>query len=504
SGGGLEFLGRGDHQVKVRGFRIELGEIESVMAAHPGVARAAAVARTDGQGNGRVLAYLTTADGTPDVPRTLAAHLATQLPSYMIPAATTVLDELPLTPNGKVDRAALPEVDFADLTSHTGPRSRTEAAVCQAAASVLGVESVGVDDDFFVLGGHSLLLVRLAAALRREFGVELPVAELFALPTPAALARRLSGAAAPVGDALAPLLPLRTGGDRAPLFCLPPASGLSWQFAGLKRHLPDGIPLYGLQSPRLSRTDDLPTTFGELAAEYAELIGRTAPAGPVRLLGWSFGGAVAHAVATLLTAAGREVSFLGMLDSRARVPASQDATEEDGTQRYDAAWDGPAAVVRLLTELGYPVPAEQAASMSVADAVVLLRHSGGEVSMLADGQIARVVENYLESDHLAEHAEFGVFPGDAVFVDATVAEPGFHGTASEQWAAHIGGALRVHAVACGHSELLDARTLDILGRPLRQDWLDRSATLVSVLPSTALANCGTSTSSAYNRALGPL
>ncbi|QNA77333.1 amino acid adenylation domain-containing protein [Streptomyces sp. So13.3] len=470
SGGGLEFLGRGDHQVKVRGFRIELGEIESVMAAHPGVARAAAVARTDGQGNGRVLAYLTTADGTPDVPRTLAAHLATQLPSYMIPAATTVLDELPLTPNGKVDRAALPEVDFADLTSHTGPRSRTEAAVCQAAASVLGVESVGVDDDFFVLGGHSLLLVRLAAALRREFGVELPVAELFALPTPAALARRLSGAAAPVGDALAPLLPLRTGGDRAPLFCLPPASGLSWQFAGLKRHLPDGIPLYGLQSPRLSRTDDLPTTFGELAAEYAELIGRTAPAGPVRLLGWSFGGAVAHAVATLLTAAGREVSFLGMLDSRARVPASQDATEEDGTQRYDAAWDGPAAVVRLLTELGYPVPAEQAASMSVADAVVLLRHSGGEVSMLADGQIARVVENYLESDHLAEHAEFGVFPGDAVFVDATVAEPGFHGTASEQWAAHIGGALRVHAVACGHSELLDARTLDILG-PLVEGYL---------------------------------
>ncbi|MFI6318918.1 amino acid adenylation domain-containing protein [Nonomuraea sp. NPDC050556] len=433
SDGDLEFLGRGDHQVKVRGFRIELGEIESVLVSHPEVTSAVAVARTDN----RILAYLTTTSDVPDI----SAYLAARLPAYMVPSALTVLERLPLTPNGKVDRAALPDVDFAALASNTGPRSRTEAAVCRAVAEVLGVGAVGVDDDFFVLGGHSLLLVRLAAALRREFAVDLTVAELFTLPTPAAMASRLD-TTAPADDALAPLLTLRAEGDEPPLFCLPPASGLSWRFAGLKRHL-HGVPLYGLQSPRLSRTDNLPETIEELAGEYATLIERTAPDGPVRLLGWSFGGAVAHQVATLLAADAREVSFLGMLDTR--MPARK----------------GRTSVAELLTELGHPATGE----MTVADAVRVLRDS--ELSILPDEQIARVVENYLESDHLAEEAEFGIFSGDAVFVDAAHEETG---SASEQWPGHVAGTLRVHAVACGHSELLDTGTLEVLG-PLLADYL---------------------------------
>ncbi|GAA3192298.1 amino acid adenylation domain-containing protein [Actinocorallia longicatena] len=449
AGGDLEFLGRGDHQVKVRGFRIELGEIESVLTAHPEVARAVAVAHP----GGRILAYLTAARGT--VPATLAGHLAERLPSYMIPAALTVLEELPLTPNGKIDRAALPDVDFAGLATHTEPRTRIEAEVCRAVAAVLGLETVGVDDDFFALGGHSLLLVRLAAALRRELGAELPVAELFALATPAALARRISGETLPAGDAMAPLLTLRAEGTEPPLFCLPPASGLSWQFAGLKRHLPGEIPLYGLQAPRLSRTADLPGTIGELAAEYAGIIRRTAPEGPVRLLGWSFGGAVAHAVALELVGEGREIGFLGMLDARVALAG-------------DGPWDGPESVARLLTELGFAA----GETATVAEAVELIQGSGDAVAMLSPGQIARVVENYLDSDRLAAEAEFGVFPGDVDFVDATVEEQGFTGTASEQWRGRVGGELRAHPLACGHSELLDPRTLDTLG-PLVAQWLAR-------------------------------
>ncbi|MEV6150024.1 non-ribosomal peptide synthase/polyketide synthase [Nonomuraea sp. NPDC052129] len=474
--GSLEFLGRSDQQVKVRGFRIEPGEIESVVAGHPAVRQAAVAVRQDAQGETRILAYVTTSDGSSAPP--LREYLAQRLPSYMVPSVVTVVDELPLTPNGKVDRAALPDVDFARLTTPAAPRSRTEAAVCAVIAEVLGLDSVGVDDDFFVLGGHSLLLVRLAAALRRELGADLPVAELFTTPTAATLAQRIADAApagtvgeavsigeagpvgdaahagdpATAGDAMAPLLLLRAGGTRPPLFCLPPASGLSWQFAGLKRYLPEDVPLYGLQSPLLGRTTDLPATMPELVEEYAGLIDRTAPEGPVSLLGWSFGGAVAHQVAVRLAAGGREVMFLGMLD-----------THKDFAERPEGAWGRPVAIADLLSEMGCQVPEGRRATLSIADAVGFVRDLGGGVAALEDAHIARVVENYLASDRLMERAEYGVFPGDVVFVDATVPEQGFVGTASEQWSGYVGGELRTFAVECGHSELLDTRTLETLG-----------------------------------------
>ncbi|MEU7827689.1 non-ribosomal peptide synthase/polyketide synthase [Nonomuraea sp. NPDC049129] len=476
--GSLEFLGRSDQQVKVRGFRIEPGEIESVAADHPAVRQVAVAVRQDAQGETRILAYVTTGDGSSAPPLReypaisnasstppLREYLARRLPSYMVPSVVTVLDELPLTPNGKVDRAALPDVDFARLTTPTAPRSRTEAAVCDVIAEVLGLDSVGVDDDFFVLGGHSLLLVRLAAALRRELGADLPIAELFTTPTAATLAQRIADAApgdpATAGDAMAPLLALRAGGTRPPLFCLPPASGLSWQFAGLKRYLPEDVPLYGLQSPLLSRTTHLPATMLELVKEYAGLIDRTAPEGPVSLLGWSFGGAVAHQVGVRLAAGGREVAFLGMLDTR-----------KDFAERPEGAGDRSSAIADLLTEMGCQVPEGRRATLSIADAVGFVRDLGGGVAALEDAQIARVVENYLAGDRLMERAVYGVFPGDVVFVDATVPEQGFAGTASEQWSGYVGGELRTFAVECGHSELLDTRTLETLG-PLIARHLSR-------------------------------
>ncbi|MEV5412193.1 non-ribosomal peptide synthase/polyketide synthase [Thermopolyspora sp. NPDC052614] len=460
--GTLEFLGRADHQVKVRGFRIEPGEIETVAEAHPEIARAVVVVRRDERGDGHILGYVTTTNGEATVPASLAPHLAERLPAYMIPAAVTALEALPLTPNGKVDRATLPDVEFGGMTGRAEPRTRTEAAVCAVMAQVLGLDTVGVDDDFFALGGHSLLLVRLAALLRRELGAALSIADLFTTPTPAAVARRLTEEAPSAEVAMATLLPLRTGGDRPPLFCFAPASGLGWQFAGLKRHLPDDIPLYALQSPRLSRTENLPTTMADLAAEYADLIDQVAPDGPVTLLGWSFGGAVAHMTAVRLAAEGREVPFLGMLDTRAEFP-----------ERAPGEWDGPAALVALLTEMGYRVPDDSRDSrdtLSLADAVTIVRDGGGAVAGLDDAQIARVVENYLASDHMMEHAEYAVFPGDALVVDAAVPEQGFTGTASDQWRDHIAGTLHVHAIDCAHSELLDVRTLETLG-PLLARYL---------------------------------
>jgi acyl carrier protein len=161
------------------------------------VSRAVVVARHDW-----LVAYLTTVDGT------VPAGLFSALPPYLVPAIVHVLDELPLTPNGKIDRAALPDVALP--TGETSPRSRLESEVAGIVASVLGVDAVGVHDDFFALGGHSLLLVRLAAELRRALGSTLPVAALFSAPTVAALTRLISSGA-PGGDALAPVVTLQVG-----------------------------------------------------------------------------------------------------------------------------------------------------------------------------------------------------------------------------------------------------------------------------------------------------
>ncbi|MHA6616154.1 non-ribosomal peptide synthase/polyketide synthase [Pseudonocardia sp. DLS-67] len=431
--GCLEYLGRSDHQVKVRGFRIELAEIETVLESVPRVRRAAAAVHQD-----RIVAYLEAEPGVAEVAREAAAA---RLPGYMVPSVVTVLDALPQTPNGKIDRGALPAPGAA--VGGAAPASDLERRLCEIFAEVLGVDGIGRDDDFFVLGGHSLLLVRLATALRRDLDVELPVAELMATPTVSALARRI-GAAGGGAAGLAPVLVLNEGAGRPPLFAVHPASGLGWQFAGLKPHLPADVPLYALQSPRLQDPDAAPGTLAATALRYADEVERLAPEGPIQLLGWSFGGAVAHQVAVELGARGRRIALLAMLDTH--LP--------DGKRELDR-WDGSAAIEGLLRELGHRIPEERAGAMTVADAVAVLRAGGGTISVLDDEQIARVVQTYLAGDHMIEHAGLAAVASDVLFVDATVPEHGFTGTASRRWRALVAGDLEVVQVGRAHSELLD-------------------------------------------------
>jgi amino acid adenylation domain-containing protein len=199
--GAIEFLGRVDHQVKVRGFRIELGEIEAVLARHPAVAQAVVVAREDRPGDRYLAAYLRPAGAVPAIAE-LRAFLKEYLPDYMVPSTFTSLPSLPLTPNGKVDRKRLPEPEDRRAVSQApflAPRGRTEDAIAAAWREVLRLEQVGIDDNFFDLGGHSLLLVQVQAKLRSALGQDVPIVEMFQYPTIRTMAAHLSRAAAHVG-----------------------------------------------------------------------------------------------------------------------------------------------------------------------------------------------------------------------------------------------------------------------------------------------------------------
>ncbi|WP_279629203.1 non-ribosomal peptide synthase/polyketide synthase [Amycolatopsis thailandensis] len=205
--GVLEFLGRVDDQVKIRGFRVELGEVEAALIASASVTRAVVVARED-----RLVAYVVGSDDG------LRDALAAKLPEHMVPSAFVVLDEIPLTPNGKLDRKALPAPEFA-TTNGREPRNAREETLCALFADVLGVERVGIDDGFFTLGGHSLLVMRLVSRISASLDATVSVRDVFDAPTVAALAERLAEPSA---------LPVLSAGNRPDLLPLSPAQQRLW------------------------------------------------------------------------------------------------------------------------------------------------------------------------------------------------------------------------------------------------------------------------------------
>lgn len=310
--GVLECLGRTDDQVKIRGFRVEPGEVAAALMRHPAVREAVVVAREDVPGEKRLVAYLVAEPGIPPpMHADVCAFLRATLPVAMIPAASVVLPSLPLSPNGKVDRKALPRPEAA-AAAHDGsaaPRTEMEAELCRIWERLFGRSPIGRDDDFFALGGDSLLAIRMATELERLLGRRVPVAVVFEAPTVAALARW--SAATPASSAPArskAIVPLAARGGGTPVFLAHGVRGDVFHFAGLARLLAARATVYGLQAR--DRDGRYPPTLEDLCAEYVAEIRAVAAAGHFVIGGYSLGGWVAFETARQLSQAGERVTLL--------------------------------------------------------------------------------------------------------------------------------------------------------------------------------------------------
>ncbi|GAA0517401.1 hypothetical protein GCM10009545_19310 [Saccharopolyspora thermophila] len=433
--GQLEYAGRADDQVKVRGFRIEPGEIEAVLTAHPEVAQARVVLREDRPGDRRLVGYVvSTAE-----PAELLRHLRGTLPDYMVPAAVVSVDEFPLTPNGKLDVARLPQ----PMTTGGGgrqPRSVREQVLCELFAEVLGVARVGVDDGFFELGGHSLLATRLVSRIREVLGADIGVQAVFRCSTPADLAGQLDGG----GDGFDVLLTLR-GGDGVPLFCVHPAAGLSWCYAGLLRHT--DMPLYGLQLRGVDGRDRLPATLDELASDYADQIQKVRPQGPYRLLGYSLGGNIAHAVAGELQSRGGHVDLLALLDS----------------STSDIGLDEQEVLARLHADVVGGVDGSADPRTRIAEAL-------GEDVLAAFPRehLPAAVDAIANSIRLAAGTRPEPIDGDLVLITSN-SNPDLR----PDWEPHVRGQVLLERVDCTHDEMLDPEPLAEITAVI-ENHLDRS------------------------------
>ncbi|WP_344097895.1 amino acid adenylation domain-containing protein, partial [Streptomyces stramineus] len=444
--GNLDYFGRADHQVKIRGFRIELGEIEGVLADHPDVADAAVVVREDTPGDKRLVAYAVPARDT--TPAALREHTAGELPVHMVPSAVVLLDRLPLTANGKLDRKALPAPDLAAaVTDGRAPRGPREEQLCEIFAEVLGLPRVGVDDNFFDLGGHSLLAVRLAGRLKTALGAEVGIGTVFQAPTPAALDAALD--ASDRTDELDVLLPLRPAAEdgsssQAPLYCVHPAGGLSWCYAGLIRHLPADVPIYGMQAQGVgpaTAADPLPATLEELAAHYVDRLREVQQDGPYRLLGWSTGGIIAQAMATRLQDLGHEVELLAILDA---YPA-------EGFRELPVP-DQAEALEALLAMGGYGPDSLEGKPFELAHVTEVLRREGSPLASLDDATIEALNRTYLNTNHLVRAFDHRVFHGDVLFFRATVDTIDDELT-PETWTPYVTGRIDNTDVACSHKDM---------------------------------------------------
>ncbi|MFJ8477445.1 amino acid adenylation domain-containing protein [Kitasatospora sp. NPDC094011] len=488
--GRLEYVARADQQVKIRGHRVEPGEVERLLAAHPAVARAAVLAPADAAtGQRRLVAYLVPAEGRPaPEPTELRRHLARSLPEHLVPDAYAVLPDLPLNANGKLDVRALPEPTAAPASTRA-PRTAAERLLCSAVQQVLELPRVGPDDSFFALGGDSLKAIRLVNAAGRA-GLPLTLGAVFEHRTLEALAATASASATSTStasttatasvsgsvpteghhlDPLAPVLPIRPTGSRPPLFCVHGGLGFALPFAALAEHLDPSRPVYGLQARGLSDDGPLPTGLGEVAEEYLARVRAIQPHGPYHLLGWSYGGVVAHEMAVRLRAAGEPVALLANLDAY-----PEDAR---GARPSDAEF-----LADFLAEAGADTTAlpDGPAELTPHSVAAHLARTPGPLATLQPALLERLLA--VMRNNLELFQRFTPRRLDDCPMTLFVATGGPRRPTPEEralklksWEPYVGSAVRAHDVDADHQQLLQPGPAATIGAVLDR-YLDTAKT----------------------------
>ncbi|MDK2979749.1 MAG: hypothetical protein PWQ55_96 [Chloroflexota bacterium] len=315
--GSLEYLGRGDEQIKIRGFRVEPGEIEAALLQFEGIADAVVFKRADPSGTEQLLAYLVLDAGAQLDEKALRLYLSRHLPKYMLPAFYRVMDEFPLTPSRKIDKRALPDPDWTrggsaeEVECPQTPAEEQMLAIWQAA---LGRQGIGVTDNFFEIGGHSLLAARMMTEIEQQFKVPIPLVTLLEHPTIRELAETVTATGwKPTWKSV---VNLKSGGSRAPLFLVHAVGGDILSYRRLVMRLQDDDhPVYGVRSQGLGGVSEPFERVEDMAAYYLKEMREIQPHGPYYLGGYSFGGTVAYELAQQLAAAGERVALLAMFDT---------------------------------------------------------------------------------------------------------------------------------------------------------------------------------------------
>lgn len=346
SNGCLFLRGRKDFQIKIRGYRVEGQEVEENLKAIDGIIDAAVTGQSDSVGDTKLVAFIVP-DGDMPGDSLLRQELSQKLPHYMVPSVFVEIDKMPTTPSGKLDRTALPQVELnmpeTSLTaaSPIEPTTETEKRLCSIWEDALHRQHIGVDEDYFELGGDSMMAAVIFDQIFRVFGRRIAINALFEAPTVAELAAMIDR----VVPESTPVVPIRPTGSKTPIICLHSLGGSVLAYYRLATYFPPEYPVWAIQPRGVDGLEKPMPTIEEMARYYAPLINRIQEDGPLILTGISLGGTFAFEVARELIRMGREVEKLVLIDSRAPIPSRLNP--------LSVAWDKLKLAKQSITYMPY-------------------------------------------------------------------------------------------------------------------------------------------------------
>jgi amino acid adenylation domain-containing protein len=445
--GAIEYLGRSDHQVKLRGFRVELGEIESVLNRHPAVHGAVVIARQNNPEENRLVAYVAGDLSRLKVPE-LRASLKAKLPSYMVPSAIVLLEKFPLNLNGKIDRRALPAPSLVRCEEKlVEARNTLEAQLVAIWERALGTEPIGINDNFFEIGGDSLLALRIFTEIQKTMGKNLPLATLFQMPT----IEKLADALRQEGwkPNWRPMVAVQPHGSRPPFFCVHGGFGGVLFYGQLARCLGSDQPLYGLQAEGLDGGPISHPTIPSMATYYLSEMRRVQPHGPYLFGGYSFGGVVAFEMAHQLHAIGEEVALLVLFDTLDyhNLPRPHSLTQRIRLGLQGRAFSPSGERLQLLLQRTWSKLTSKLANR--------LRNTNDFVQVVQMSNL-QALSNY----------RLRPYPGRITLFRAEHRDDGCAHTADNGWTDYAEGGIEIHNVPGEHEAIFNQPNVRVLAEKL--------------------------------------